>query len=708
MTTSVPIDNSYNLLDHLSTAPNHRMRRNINILFLGFAPDEIDPLLSLIRTGRMAPRGRQISSQQDLSQALTERSWDLLLSTTHQPKDMTPQQAITLLHQMDKDLPVIVLAQDSGLDAQLHAYQEGFAAILPQEPGELLLHIIQREVNALTTRRKLRHTEAMLEVAERHYHEQIASSRTAICYVQNGQLIFANDSLKELLSYEQVSHLVGRSLERLILPEQREQTQELIANYHDQHLPVDLRLNLHIVRADNSSFEADVQFQTCRHKGEDCMIVSIRPEQVQDETSPDANADTSLHNRVDPMQALDEATQLALSGGHDAHLLYLRLDHLEKLRANYSTDSCNALINTITTTLQTLSSKELAVGRLEEDSFALLYRNASNEKARQLARKLVQRIAGISVNTDQGRTHLTCTVGIVVINDSAPPASELIRRARLAVDSVKEGNDYVQYISPSASQTSQDEGAIRRILDAICDCRLKLMFQPVVELDPGEKTHNYEVLIRLLDENDTILPPNLFMTVVEQSDVMIKMDRWVLERSLQVLHDAKQEGHRNRLFINLAGRTFNSNSLLKWFAAQLDELDIEPDQIVFQISETDAAASLNQARRFGATVRKMKCHLCLKHFGSSPNSHRVFEMIDPDYIKIDGSYVQDLENDNLDEKELKRLLSPAIKQRKVIIAPLVESTRVIGKLFHCHVQLIQGYYLQPPREKMDYDFFEGS
>jgi EAL domain-containing protein (putative c-di-GMP-specific phosphodiesterase class I) len=97
----------------------------------------------------------------------------------------------------------------------------------------------------------------------------------------------------------------------------------------------------------------------------------------------------------------------------------------------------------------------------------------------------------------------------------------------------------------------------------------------------------------------------------------------------------------------------------------------------------------------------------VKHFGSSPNSHRVFDEVEAKYLKLDGAYIQDLESGELSVPALQQLLIPALSRDRILIAPLVENSYVIGKLFRCGVQLIQGFYLQPPREKMDYDFFEG-
>lgn len=693
-----------------SSAEESPQRKGVNIIFAGFERDEIDPLLSLIRTGRMSPRGRTVESRDELLQVLSERSWDVLLCSTHSNSDITPHMAASLLQDLNKDIPVIQLSTDTSDKARLQAYKDGIQALLPEHPGELLLHVILQQLSALDDRRRLRQSEAMLEVAERHYHEQVLSSRTGIGYLHDSQLCFANDSLIELLGYEREQQLIGVELDQLLMPDQRAEVRQHLQALLDQHQPIDITFTLQIVRSDNSSFPAQVQFQTCRYKGQLCLSINIRPEHdlPDDPAHRDADPQTGLKNGTYLMQRLDETAQRALSGGHDAQLIYIRLDRFESIRAAYGQEAVQSLITLIAERLSRAFNEPHLVCRFEEDSFAILFRHPDGEETLKLARKLVRQIAALKSPHDQTTLSSTCSIGIVTINDSAPPASELLHRARKAADELSEGNGCALYRNPASLHPHQDEEAQKRILNAITECRLKMLFQPIVPLGDDEDTHDYEVLIRLLDNNDAALAPNIFMTSVEQSDVMVKMDRWVIERALQLLHDEVERGRRNRLFVNIAGRSLRSRSLAGWFAAQLTELKVPPELVVFQLSESDAAAELQAAKKFAGTVRELGCKLCLKHFGSSPNSQRVFEELPVDFLKLDGAFIQDLESGDLTIAQLEQQLRPALERGYVIIAPLVENTRVISKLFRCGVQLIQGYYLQPPREKMDYDYFDDS
>lgn len=699
-------ESSYSMLDKLSSAA--QLHRSVNLLFVGFPSEKVDPLLSLVRTGRMAPRGRHVNTREELSQALSERSWDLLLCTGTADDPHLPYNVVHQLSLHDKDIPVIELSQDHSPSAQLRSRKDGIHALLPYNPGELLLHVMRHLISELDIHRRLRQTEAMLEVAERHYHQQVLSSPNAIGYLGEGRIIFANDSLVSLLGFDSEQQLIGQELSQILPPADQELLNDPISRLFEKHEPVDCTLDLTLQRADNSSISVSTELQTNRYEGQLCLTLAVKSDYDLALALGRHEEDplTGLKNGTFLTQKLDETAQRALSGGHDSHLIYLRLNQFQEIGEKYGQEGNETLLTAIAERLAKAFPAPHLPCRLEDDSFAVLFAHADTEATQKIGRKLCRQVSDLRVPFGQGAISTSAAVGIVTINDNAPPASELLHRAHLAVGSLDDGKGCAVYRSQSTLRQHQDDNAIKRILDAISDCRLKMLFQPVVSLTEESEERNYEVLIRLLDENNAPLAPSLFMTSVEQSDVMVKMDRWVVERSLQMLRGELDKGFRNRLFINIAGRSLQCKSLPDWIAHVIGELEIPPQLVVFQISETDAASDLENAHRFAERIRALNCQLCLKHFGSSPNSQRVFSSLHADYIKLDASYIQDLESGDMSIKEMQAQLQPVVTEGRTLIAPMVENSKIISKLFRCGIQLIQGYYLQPPREAMDYDYFE--
>ena len=187
---------------------------------------------------------------------------------------------------------------------------------------------------------------------------------------------------------------------------------------------------------------------------------------------------------------------------------------------------------------------------------------------------------------------------------------------------------------------------------------------------------------------------------------MVKLDRWVVEQSLLALQRQIGPDRELSIFINLARRTLKSSSFATWFATQLDELSLSGNFITVELSESDVAADMENALRLIEQLRLKGIGICIKHFGCSTSSGKVYAKIKPDFIKIDGAFIEELEYPDRGPKAIRRLLEPIERGRTKVIAPLIEDAAMLPELYRMGFDLVQGYYLQPPQEEMRYEYFE--
>jgi EAL domain-containing protein (putative c-di-GMP-specific phosphodiesterase class I) len=130
-----------------------------------------------------------------------------------------------------------------------------------------------------------------------------------------------------------------------------------------------------------------------------------------------------------------------------------------------------------------------------------------------------------------------------------------------------------------------------------------------------------------------------------------------------LMRQSMDQGKRNRLFINITGRTLRNKSLLPWFAEQLRSMRLPADHLVFQISEADALASPAYYKAFCKALHKLHCKICLKHYGSTSESDYILADIPVDYIKLDGSYLRDLNRNSLSTRQLESVIRPLKKKK---------------------------------------------
>jgi diguanylate cyclase (GGDEF)-like protein/PAS domain S-box-containing protein len=694
------------LLQRLSNQRQQRLRKNVQMLFLGLRPEEMDPIISLLRGARLAPRGRQIITQQEFLDALSERSWDLLICTQDRD-DFTAKHAIHHLKRLDKDIPVIQLVPHADSRLLLQGLKSNMQAVVPLDEKELLLITIRRELDNLESRRRMRQAEAMLNEAEKRCRTLMEKSTLAIAYFDHQKLLLANNSFSSIFGYEEPEKLKGKLLEQFVVQEDRDELNEQLKTFVDSKLK-ELIFQLTARRIDDSHFSAHIELQEARYQDQACIQVTVRAESIPEAAKEFKEHDpiSGLYNAEFMLRRLDETLQSALDGGHDCNLLYIKVDHFNKVRSEMGNDASSHLIRDLADVIKTEINPVHIKGRLVDNGFLLIFQDPSTEKAQALGKKLCDAFNEITCVFQQHTLPTSCSVGIAAITDGAPGTHQVVERARLAAESVKNGNGVMVFVPEKTASGTSDNRQLAAMKQAVANQQFKLLFQPIVPLSHGTDRSHYEVLLRLIDDEQNVLSPALFYEALEDQELNIMMDRWVISASIKRLREELNRNLQHRLFISLSERTWRDPELLNWLATLLREYRIPANHIVFQLSESECSTHLNHAKMLVANLKKISCQVCIKHHGSSPNSEQILKQLPADYIKLDGAIIQDLANEAPESTAFDEQIE-ALKDRGLItIAPLVENPKVMGRLWRSGVGLIQGYYLQEPREEMRYDFFE--
>lgn len=699
------------LLHALASQAQHDAR-NINLLFAACDGIQMDQLLTTLRTAHFSPRGHSVQGSDELLNILSQRSWDLLIfaSKDHYNTELTPAKALDLLNRLNRDIPVILLSPGHEYHDPTQWLGIGVQAVLPERNHELLLLELGRVYAQLQTRRELRTTQNRLAQLQQRNQTLIESSPLAICMLHNGLILHANKSFAHLFGYDDAEHLLEHSLRQLLEERFRDDLDQILREC--DHSSCALQRNLTALRPDDTRFEARFSFAPAEYDGSPCLEVEIITDfDASDEIFHDINPISGLNNQQAFMRALEVACNNARRGGQDRNLMLLTLDHLEVIRTEVGIDGVDLILRDIASILKQKVSRAHLLSHLDDNSFAIILHTADPNKAVDIGEQLCHAVSSHICQVQSTAIHTTLSVGIVVINDSAPTPVELVSRARMMAESLhhgnRPGNGVSLYQEEKTLLSSSDAKMSKRLLNALKMDRFRLLYQPVVPLRLETPTQYYEVLLRLMSDSDKEISPNAFIAQAIEPEVLVELDRWVIKRALSELSSKQNTEKRTHLLINLSGPSLRSAELVQWLGEELRRSHVPAEYLVFEISESDAAVDLIAARHFARAIQQLHCQVCLKHFGSSPNSEHVRKELDSEFIKLDGSYIQDLQNRNLTMESLEEMLAPLKQQNKLIIAPLVEETRVISDLFSAGVHLVQGHYLQPPREQMDYDFFEG-
>lgn len=256
----------------------------------------------------------------------------------------------------------------------------------------------------------------------------------------------------------------------------------------------------------------------------------------------------------------------------------------------------------------------------------------------------------------------------------------------------------------AAEAASAQELATRqRIRDALAADRFRMVYQPIVNLH-ARPFECYDVLMRMIDENGKDVLPGEFMPAAEKAGLMTALDRWVIGAAMHTL--ARQRAHNKdtSFIIKLADDTLRDQTLLPWLAAQLQELKLPGESVIFEIKEACASRNPTVVKQFVDGVKALRCRSVLGQFGADPHSLEHLAMLRVDFVKLAGSFVDKLAGDAKEEMMIKTVVQAAHDMSALTIATFVQEASKMTALWQCNVDYIQGYFLQAPDQDLSYDF----
>ncbi|MEK1907897.1 MAG: EAL domain-containing protein [Pseudomonas sp.] len=683
-------------------------KKTIRLLILEDSQNEAERLVSLFRNAGRATRVHRITSSDNLAEAL-QQSWDLLISAPSS-EHLEPSEAITAIRRQAKDIPFIQLIEGNDSDAITEALMLGAQDALPQGEDERLILVANRELANLEERRARRSAEVALREAEKRCQLLLDSSVDAITYVHDGMHIYANRAYLKLFDYEDGDELEGMPMIDLIASEDQAAFKDFLKNYSSAEGNAELACAG--VKANGQRFAARMGFSPATYDGEPCIQVVIRAEadnaELEEKLREISSQDlvTGLYNRPHFLELMDGAAQRAVTTNQISSLAYIRVDRYSEAIGEVGLAGIDMLLTDLANLLRNHFPAGTPLARFGDDVFTALLPDLLPEQTREQLAVLLKK-AETHMFDISGRTvQTTLSIGVAGLGEQTSKAQDVIDRAHRCADDVANGNAIKIFNPADELAAAANRGnIIAMIQQALDNNSFRLLFQPIISLR-GDSDEHYEVLLRLLSPQGEDVPTVDLMNAARDAGLAEKIDRWVILNSVKLLAEHRSKGHSTRLFVHLSGSSLQDQTLLPWLSVALKAARLPSDALVFQISEPDAIAYLKQAKALTQGLAELHCKVALNQFGCALNPFNTLKYLNVDFVKVDGSFSQELSSaDN--QETLKTLLASLHAQAKLTIVPYVESASVLATLWQAGVNYIQGHYLQGPSQSMDYDFSAG-
>ncbi|MGA8364503.1 MAG: EAL domain-containing protein [Solirubrobacteraceae bacterium] len=236
---------------------------------------------------------------------------------------------------------------------------------------------------------------------------------------------------------------------------------------------------------------------------------------------------------------------------------------------------------------------------------------------------------------------------------------------------------------------------VQRIRAALDEGRLTLYAQPVVET-ATRCTTQHELLVRLIDTDGSLVSPAQFLPIAERFGLIREIDRWVVTETIALLRRQLQDGNRPTVEINLSGHSLGDTGLAAYIGRELHEAQVDPAQLVFEVTETTAIGNIAAARDFAQQLARLGCRFALDDFGAGFGSFYYLKHLPFDYIKIDGEFVRNCTVDATDRLVIRAVVKLAQGMGTRTIAEFVGDEKTFATVAALGVDYAQGFHLGKP------------
>ncbi|MBW0146954.1 EAL domain-containing response regulator [Marinobacter arenosus] len=689
-------------------------KKNATVHLLILDPDQNDAesLVSLLRNSGKATRAHRITSEEDLEETLKAGNWDLLLARDLE-QEFTADDALAMIRRMDKDIPFILLTEEANRERTVAMMKAGAQDTVPFAYTDQLVLTVNRELAALDERRRRRVLESHLREAEQRCQLLLESSKDAIAYINDGMHIYANQSYMEFLGYDDIDELICIPVLDTLTPDSQDKYKEFMKSFVEKGED-GMTLNCTARRSDDHELNVTMSVSAATYDGEACTQIVMQPEhsdaELEEKLRQISSQDllTGLYNRQHLMDALAENIAKAGKNNETGALAYIALDNFMSLKGQVGIAGADLLLGDLANLLKEQAGDDVVLARLSDDAFCIMGQPCDDKSMAERSEGIRKAVEDHLFDINGRTIQFTVSIGVAAITENSPKAEELMARAHTASSDVRkqdgheQGNGVLVY-NPADYEALDESNSVEAIQKALEDNRFKLLFQPIINLR-GEGEEHYEAFVRMLDKDNEEVSPYDFLPPMGPSDTAIKIDRWVILQTIKHLAGHRSKGHDTRLFLNLTAETLQDKTFTPWLSVALKAARLPGDSLIFQIREGDANNYLKQAKEFTKAIHELHCKLSISQFGCALNPFNTLKHIDPDYVKIDGSFTEEIQKNDEAKEQVKEMVKTLQSSGKLTIIPLVENAGVLATLWQAGVNYIQGYYLQAPVPEMNYDF----
>jgi len=413
---------------------------------------------------------------------------------------------------------------------------------------------------------------------------------------------------------------------------------------------------------------------------------------------------TKLVNRKEFNHRLKEAFNNARDN-HETHALcFLDLDNFKTINDSCGHKAGDELLIQLTRTIKNNIRSHDTLARIGGDEFGLLLEGCSLDKAVEIAEGIISLIKNYEFNWQDKKLHVGVSIGLVMITRATQNIEKALSEADTACYVAKDMGRNQVHIH------GLDDDLVKKMhkeLSWVADInnveninRFSLYLQKIESIQTGKTTSMYEVLLRLNDDEGTLISPGSYLPAAERFSLMKNVDRWVIKKTFKQLSKLYETipNCNVQLFIKISENSLTNQTFSDFIIKQYKKHNIAHDAVCLEISEALAVKNINQTADIISALRKHNIKFALDNFGSGISSFSYLKNLPVDYLKIDGNIIKNISHNTTDKAMVAAINQIGKVMNIETIAKHVENVFTLNQLKDIGIDYAQGFYLGKPKQ----------
>ena len=663
--------------------------------------DHVEAINSTLRKAGHPVHCTWLPDARDLGDALTQINPEMLIAFIDE-LGIDLASVMKVKQQNAPEMPVLI-ARDSVDEAAIaEAMRLGCQDVVTLGNRSRLQAVVSRELRAFRLERALSTTLS----SAREYREQLQNflegSADAITHVQEGIIVDANRAWLELFGYSENDALTGTPLMDLFEQETHPALKgALVACLQGKWSGHTLKVQA--LLTDGSTLPLELTLTRADFENEPAVRIAIsavrkqdRDLEVQLADAVQNDATTQFLQQRYLIAAVRERVMQSMKGGVRL-FAHLKPDRFIDIQHAIGVLASEDFMAQLAELLRSQLSNTDVCGRFGGNGFLVMLERGTAKDVETWAENVVKRVNEHVFVSDDKTLSATVTVGLGLLPAANADVAAAIADAVSATRRGRElGGNQMYMVDKADTDTrvqAYDKIWVKHIKSALMENRFRLVQLPIASL-LGEDKGMFDVLVRMLDEQGNEVLPAEFIAAAERNDLMKNIDRWVIGASMSFAANRKAAC----IFVRLSKDTLLDKSLLPWVETQLKSLKFEPKRLCMQVTEEYANQYVRQTKELAEQLRKLGFRFALEHFGTGRDPLKLLADIEMNFIKVDGSLMQGLSTNQIQQQRVKGLVEAAKRRGIETVAERVEDANTMAVLWQLGIEFIQGYFVNAPED----------